>query len=203
MILGLVSFIGVKTCEYFKEQERLEEQRRLHELEQTDYKYVLKNLLVGSLECGKSSILNSISGLPFPGVYTRTIGVDFVILKVGKVKFQIWEGAGDPRFRSIVHSYFKGQHVYTICYDVTSKKSFEEVDYWYKEMIQIASDQPFWLLGLKTDLESKRVIPTVDGEKYARDRNMFFLEFSSKEDSIKVFNSKMEEISSKLIHTNF
>ncbi|KAL2998362.1 hypothetical protein AAZX31_09G095200 [Glycine max] len=71
--------------------------------------YLFKLLLIGDSSVGKSCLL-----LRFAvDNYISTIGVDFKIRTVeleGKiVKLQIWDGAGQERFRTITSSYYRGE----------------------------------------------------------------------------------------------
>ena len=46
------------------------------------------------------------------------------------VRLQLWDTAGQERFRSLIPSYINDSSVAVVCYDITDKKSFENVDGW-------------------------------------------------------------------------
>jgi Ras-related protein Rab-1A len=46
------------------------------------------------------------------------------------VKLEIWDTAGQDRFKTITTSYYKGAHGIIIVYDITNKASFENVRMW-------------------------------------------------------------------------
>jgi Ras-related protein Rab-1A len=79
------------------------------------YDYLLKFLLVGGPRSGKSSIISKFSQDLFPSEYVCTIGIDFNIRTMnidGKsVKLQIWDTAGDEKFRAITSAYYRGATV--------------------------------------------------------------------------------------------
>ena len=74
-------------------------------------------------------------------------------LSTDTVKLQIWDTAGEERFRSITKSYCKGAIAVMVVYDITSLKSFEDVDIWLKEIRQYCEDNTIIaLVGNKADL---------------------------------------------------
>ena len=67
-----------------------------------------------------------------------TVGVDFlskdIEIKNEKFKIQIWDTAGEELFKSIASNFYKECHGVVICYDVTNRKSFENLGYWLNEI---------------------------------------------------------------------
>ena len=63
-----------------------------------------------------------------------SISVDFRVktLRRGnkKVKLQIWDIAGQERFRTAVASYYRGAMGVLLVYDVTSRQSFQNIGFW-------------------------------------------------------------------------
>ena len=73
-----------------------------------------------------------------------TIGVEFAsrIVPVDhdvNVKLQIWDTAGQDRFKTITSSYYRGAHGIIVAYDVTDRLSFTGVQTWMNE---IEKNQP-------------------------------------------------------------
>merc|ERR1712126_492925 len=50
------------------------------------------------------------------------------------VKLQLWDCAGQPRFRELAKTHFRNKHAYLLFYDVTERASFENVDMWMTEL---------------------------------------------------------------------
>ena len=83
-------------------------------------------------------------------------------LQSGKeVKLQIWDTAGQDRFRSITKNYYKGSHGIILIYDVTSLKTFENVKSWVSQIHEEISDKVvIYLVGNKIDMDDERKVQT-------------------------------------------
>jgi Ras-related protein Rab-1A len=144
--------------------------------------------LIGDSGTGKSCLLIRFADNIFSDNYISTIGVDFKIKTIdiqGKtVKLQVWDTAGQERFRTITASYYRGSNGIIIVYDITDRDSFEHVNYWMKEIDRLASpDVCRLLVGNKTDLASKRIVSTEEGQALAAQYGVAFLETSAQENS--------------------
>jgi Ras-related protein Rab-1A len=51
-----------------------------------------------------------------------------------KIRMQIWDTAGQDRFRTITSSYYKGAHGIMLVFDVTDRESFDAVRFWQQEI---------------------------------------------------------------------
>jgi Ras-related protein Rab-1A len=146
--------------------------------------YLFKVLIVGNSGVGKSALLQKYTEGTFNEHYLATIGVDFKIKTLDiddkKVKLQIWDTAGQERFRSITTSYYRGAHGIFIVYDVTNRKSFNEVRNWVREahLFHIPSSN-ILLIGNKIDLAVKREVHFNEGQELAQEIGCSFLETSS------------------------
>ncbi len=98
------------------------------------------------------------------------------------VRVQIWDTAGQEAFRSITRSYYKSSTCAIIVYDITNKKSFANVVSWLNECREMCfKDILICLVGNKTDLESKRVVSKEDGQKFAQENGLLFIETSAQD----------------------
>ena len=79
-----------------------------------DYNFLFKLLLIGDSGVGKSAILLRFADDSFTESYMSTIGVDFKIKTIKHendlVKLQIWDSAGQERFKTITAAYYRGAH---------------------------------------------------------------------------------------------
>ena len=136
-----------------------------------DYNYLFKIVLIGNSGVGKSSILYRFSEDKWEEKFVPTIGVDFVSilnkflyqnLKAmeidgKKIKLQIWDSAGQEKFRNINTSYYKGANGILVVYDITNRESFDGLNSWLIEIEKNSSKDVYKLLiGNKNDIEEKR-----------------------------------------------
>ena len=148
------------------------------------YDYLFKILIIGDSGVGKTALLLRYTEGVFNPEFHSTIGVDFKINTVdidGKlVKMQLWDTAGQDRFRNIVASYYRGAHGVILVYDVTNEDSFSNVRSWVNETKTHLQDHvPKLLVGNKVD-EPSRVISPENGQSLASQLGMEWIETSAK-----------------------
>ena len=147
---------------------------------------VYKVLLLGDSTVGKTCILLKYTDKIFQETHMMTIGLDYrlktMTLQSGKeVKLQIWDTAGQDRFRSITKNYYKGSHGIILIYDVTSLKTFENVKSWVSQIHEEISDKVvIYLVGNKIDMDDERKVKTEEGQKLAEELGVPFVETSAK-----------------------
>ena len=120
-----------------------------------------------------------------PPLSQATIGIDFLTKNVYVddkiVRLQLWDTAGQERFRSLIPSYINDSQVAVVCYDITSRQSFENVGSWVEQARQIRGEQvTIIVVGNKIDLAEKRQVATEDGQALANELKCLFTETSAK-----------------------
>lgn len=134
---------------------------------------------------GKSSILLRFTDDTFSERHAATIGVDFRTRDMnfqGKViRTTVWDTAGQEKFRSLTSSYYRGTHGIVLVYDVTNRDSFQHVEDWLNEVTTYVGEDDcvMLLVGNKIDLEA-RAVSTAEGQAFAREKAMVFIETSAK-----------------------
>ena len=145
-----------------------------------------KILLLGDSTVGKTCFLLRYTDDTFLDVHMATIGLDYrlktMILNDQKiVKVQLWDTAGQDKFRAITRNYYKGAKGIILIYDVTNIKSYENIKKWINEIKDEISDKvTIILIGNKIDNVVQRKITKEQGEKLASDYNVAFFETSAK-----------------------
>ena len=105
------------------------------------HQIMYKVIIIGESSVGKSSILNRYTKDTFSDLTVSTITEVFteknVEVKGNQMKLQIWDTAGEERYRSIVKSYFNNCIAAIIVYDITNRDTFDKAkNFWYKEIIK-------------------------------------------------------------------
>ena len=148
--------------------------------------YVFKIIIVGDAGVGKSCLLRRFADQSFTDNYINTIGVDFKVRTLelhGKtVKLNIWDSAGQERFRTIVNTYYRGAHGIVVVYDTTDRDSFEHLPDWLNDVSELAEPNSKKLLvGTKVDLDAiHRHVSKDSVSCFANSINVPFIETSSK-----------------------
>jgi len=148
------------------------------------YDMIFKIVLIGNTSVGKTNILSKYLTDQFDPDSKATVGVEFGTknfkIENNIVKVQIWDTAGQERYRSITNAYYKGAKGSLLVYDITNKKSFDDLDKWILDLKTNGDDNlSLILLGNKSDLEDKRVISTEEGKNKAEFYKSSFLETSA------------------------
>ena len=148
---------------------------------------VYKVLLLGDSSVGKTCFLLRYCDKSFQEAHLSTIGLDYRLKSMTlqndkNIKLQIWDTAGQDRFRAITKNYYKGANGIILIYDVTNKQSYENVKNWLTQIKEEAnSNVIIYLAGNKIDVEEdQRVITTEDGQKIADEYKLPFKETSAK-----------------------
>ena len=144
----------------------------------------LKILVLGDSAVGKTSLLLKYTDDYFPTVYVSTIGVDYKtkIININdmNISLQIWDTAGQERFRSLAKSFMKDADGILFVYDITNKKSFDNIKNWIKRTEDINDSFQKIIVGNKNDLENKREVKKETLEKFCNTGNLKGIEMSAK-----------------------
>ena len=123
-------------------------------------------------------------GQKFSEEYEPSIGVDFfsktVRYKGRLMKLQIWDSAGQEKFRSLIPNYIRGSSLVFLIFDITKKESFEHLNEWITFITNIEKTN-IVIVGNKIDLKGNRVITKEEAEKYCKENNYDYFEVSAKE----------------------
>lgn len=134
---------------------------------------------------GKSCLLLQFTDKRFQPVHDLTIGVEFgarmITIDNKPIKLQIWDTAGQESFRSITRSYYRGAAGALLVYDITRRETFNHLTSWLEDARQHAnSNMTIMLIGNKCDLAHRRAVSTEEGEQFAKENGLVFMETSAK-----------------------
>ncbi|MFX1303378.1 MAG: Rab family GTPase [Promethearchaeota archaeon] len=151
---------------------------------------LFKVVFFGDGGVGKTTLINRYLTGVFKSDSVITIGVDFHVKKVeieGKrVSLQIWDFAGEDRFRFLMPSYVIGASGGIFMFDITRYTSLKNFSDWieiFKKGYKGENHQmPVLMVGSKLDLEYKRAVSRDEAFELAKNNNLFgYIECSAKD----------------------
>ena len=151
--------------------------------------YPLKICFVGNSNVGKTSIIRRFINNKFDEEkIASTISVNFENKKLKidpytELSMQIWDTAGQERFRSLTASYLRESNGIFIVFDLSDKKSFDDLISWFEEINKAEINQKNCVkivIGNKLDSKDKEV-DNDTAKKLAEENGMKYLPVSAKD----------------------
>ena len=146
-------------------------------------------LIIGNSIVGKTSILTKYTSKTYNENYVATVGLDYFtkdeIIDNKTIRVKIWDTAGQERYKAITKCFFQRAQGIMIVYDVTNKKSFDDLKMWIdsinsqSKLTEDLENMPIILIGNKIDIP-KRVIDKETAINFAKEQNLDYYETSAK-----------------------
>jgi len=109
---------------------------------------ICKAILIGESGVGKTCIILRLIDGKFFNDSISTIGACYSSTKLHfsefkkDLQFQIWDTAGQEKFRGITRIFYTKAEIVILVYDITNRRSFDEIkNYWYKQILENSSEQ--------------------------------------------------------------
>ena len=167
-----------------------------------------KVVLIGESGVGKTCILDQFINQEFHEELESTISAqfcrkDFEFPGGKKISLDIWDTAGQEKFRALTRIFYKNAKAVVLVYNITNKATFEEVkNYWYEQVKQNCDSNVIIAIAAnKSDLYEKRQVEDEEGENFAKSIGAFFSATSAKNDS--GITNLFENIAMKILDPNF
>lgn len=155
-------------------------------------------VMVGDTEVGKTSIIKYFVNDSFDSEQKSTIGALFHTFKTEikgqPVTIQIWDTAGQEKYRSLGPIYYRKAQAAIVVYDISNQNSFNSLDQWILDVKQNTVKAIFYIAGNKSDLT-----PSVNNEiatNYAKENEakIFFTSAKTGQNIKKLFESLFEDL---------
>ena len=147
----------------------------------------VKFIIIGDKTVGKSCIINQFIEKQFINEYIPTIGSDKIMKEIeieGKIlNLEIWDTVGQEQYSAVNKIFIKNAQIALIVYDITNRKSFENLNNWYNLIFEINKDSNV-IVGVtanKTDLYENQVVDSEEGKNFADEKKISFFETSAKD----------------------
>ena len=146
----------------------------------------VKFIIIGDKTVGKSCIINQFIEKQFINEYIPTIGSDKIKKEIeieGKIlNLEIWDTVGQEQYRTVNKIFIKNAQIALIVYDITNKDSFNNLNFWLQEIIDINRKKVICcVLSNKTDLYENQVVDSEEGKNFADEKKISFFETSAKD----------------------
>ena len=173
----------------------------------TDEENGIKVILLGETYVGKTSLIKAALGQKFDASELTTFTSSYSVKKFKyngqEYVFNLWDTIGQEKYRSLTKMFFKDSKIIILVYDITAKKTFEQLDYWYTQLVNQLGTSGYILaiVGNKKDLFIKEEVNEAQGKEFAKEKNAKFKLSSAKEDPVS-FTNFLEEIFKEFIDNN-
>ena len=169
----------------------------------------VKVVLLGESGVGKTSIIAQFTAGKFDPDCVTSLSAQFVskIMEFPNlnkaIKFDIWDTAGQEKYRALAKIFYKDAKGILLVYDITYSKSFNEVkSYWYNMIKQNADpDAIVAIVANKSDLYGNEQVKDEEGKEFAKSIGAFFQSTSAKSDT--GITSLFENIGQKYFNPNY
>ena len=150
-----------------------------------------KVVLLGETAVGKSSLINRFVDDKFQSNYTTTMTGAFLSKEVfyekyqKKIKYEIWDTAGQEKYRALNKMFYQDAKVIILVIDITRKDTFQAIlNYWYKELKENAPQNIIIALAAnKNDLYEYEEVTNNELEEYAKSINAIYKQTSALKDT--------------------
>jgi small GTP-binding protein len=159
---------------------------KLQKIKVKSSEYAFKLILGGDGAVGKTSLVHRFVENTFAKDYKSTIGTSIMKKECSfkelesAVRFMIWDLAGQSQFQRVRQSYLANAEAGILVYDVTNRKSYENIENWHNEIIKASPNISLILVGNKIDLKDDREILNKEGSKLAEKLGLSYIETSAK-----------------------
>ncbi|XP_041276408.1 ras-related protein Rab-36 isoform X1 [Onychostruthus taczanowskii] len=161
---------------------------------------ISKVVVVGDLHVGKTSLINRFCKDNFDRDYKATIGVDFEIERFEIIgmpyNLQIWDTAGQEKFKCIASAYYRGAEVIITVFDLADIQTLDHTKQWLEDAL--SENEPgssfIFLVGTKKDLVSDAVCERteLDAIRFAKEMQAEYWSVSAKTgENVKEFFSRV------------
>lgn len=153
-------------------------------LNQRSNTVTLKAVLLGESKVGKTSLCSRYVSGEWDSNTAATISASCfnkdLTIDDTKVKFYIWDTAGQEQFRSISPIYYRSAHVAILVFDLTSIPTIDVANFWVNELKTNGPPEvPLIAIGNKSDLRMLRMIQNADAKSFASNIHAEYFECSA------------------------
>ena len=147
----------------------------------------IKVTLIGESSVGKTSIINRYTKNAFTQEMESTLGANYsqkkITLHKQKIRMDLWDTAGQEKYRAIGRHFYKESYIVCLVYDITNIDSFEKLkSVWYPELKEYGEKLKILaLVGNKLDKYLEEEVKEEEAKKFAEEINAIYAKTSAME----------------------
>jgi small GTP-binding protein len=136
-----------------------------------------KIILVGNDAVGKTSIISKYYN-EMDENYNYSITKEKIKKKVERknkiIELDIWDTVGQEKYRSANKIFMKSTEIALLIYDITNRKSFEDLEFWYNEVIENCNNTivVIAIAANKSDLYEQQVVDFSETLEFGKNKNI-------------------------------
>lgn len=159
--------------------------------EQDNEEKELKVILLGECGVGKTNIILRYLKDEFNEDTITTTNSTYTMKTVKKddttYRLNVWDTAGQEKFRSITKMFLQDASIIMLVYSITDKLSFKNLEFWYKTIIEnCGTDIVIAIVGNKHDLYLDQEVDEEEAKNFAENKNAIFKVVSAKEGRVTI-----------------
>lgn len=169
---------------------------------------MFKVVLMGDSGVGKTSLVLQLSEHVFRTITKPTVGSGCIDKRIntpsGPVKLNIWDTAGEERYRSVTSLYSQGAAAFVLVFDVSDQQSFDSIPEWIDTFHQTSDASCLvYVVGNKNDIPD-RAVTDAQAIEWCQQRGYPYFDVSAKtgEGVELVFTDIAEKLAEKATRTN-
>ena len=155
---------------------------------EAQYDYSIKLLLLGDTCVGKSNFIFWFIKHEFNGQHFTSSAIELknteIIIDNNKIQLQLWDTAGQEKYKSVTKSLFNKVQGFIAMFDLTKAETFFNVKTWVRSIKEECGHHtPILLVGNKNDLRDLKNLPIISNEEiqnFCDEENLKYIETSSK-----------------------
>ena len=141
-----------------------------------------KLVFVGETGVGKTCIIARFTEGKYEQNPGSTVGANYATktIEIPELKqyltFDIWDTAGQEKYKSLARIFFQGAKMAVLVYDITRRESFDSMkNQWYKELKEHGDpDITIAIAGNKSDLYDDEAVPEQEARDFAKSIGAIF-----------------------------
>ena len=142
----------------------------------------VKVVLIGESGVGKTSIIKQFTNHTFEQNCAPSLSSQFTskVINISDIKkdirFDLWDTAGQEKYRSLAKIFYKDARIIIFVYEITNRKSFDSLQqYWYQQVnLNSIGNAIFALVGNKNDLYNRAEVKNKEAEEWANSIDAIF-----------------------------